>query len=82
MRQTFDKSVPIDEQRLRVLQSKSKRNQGKKHGTGKRSAAIKRRKKSATAHKQRVYNDRQARLKENARAYWSGDPASTGLNGR
>lgn len=69
---TFDRKVPLCEQRLRVALSKCKRKQGKKHVVGKRNHAIRVAKKTRAAAIVKQRNDAIRNYKKLVRLYWSG----------
>lgn len=73
MRLTFDKSVPLAEQRLRVALSQGVRKKGKKHGTGKRNKAISAAKKARAKAKVAANDAARKKRLAAARAYWSGE---------
>lgn len=66
MHQTFDKSVPEWEQRIRVAESKRK---GHKHGTKKRSWKAKEKAKNVTKHKLMLLK----RFSAKVRSFWRGE---------
>lgn len=70
---TFDRKVPIPEQRLRVACSKSKRNHGKRHAVMKRS--IKRKLAAKNASKAKIAKANAAKRRYTAKvlAYWKGE---------
>lgn len=72
MRMTFDKGVPISEQRLAVAKAKCVRKHGKRHRTGKRKSALYRAKAAKIAHVKKQHAKRQDRFKRAATAYWNG----------
>jgi hypothetical protein len=70
MRQSFDKKIPVWQQRLRVMDKKTP---GHKHGTKRRSSKVKeaaRRKRLYLAAKQKADK---ARYTAKVAAYWRGD---------
>lgn len=73
MLMTFDRRVPLMEQRLRVLEAKQVRKHPKRHGTGKRSAAQKLARKRRAQLKAAMNNKAQQRYRSAVRAYWAGE---------
>ena len=73
MRQSFDRKVPVWKQRLLVALAKSVRNQGKKHGTGKRSAAKRREMRARRVASQAAQKKRLSKMRMAAKAYLSGE---------
>lgn len=73
MLQTFDSSVPLPEQRLRVALKKSTRNHPKRHSTA--PERVKKAKKAAGARKYALGALAAAikRKKDKARAFWRGE---------
>lgn len=70
---TFDRSVPLSEQRLRVALSKCSRKVGKKHGTGARKASIARAKKMVAKAKRDRFVKELRTYKAATAAYWRGE---------
>lgn len=70
---TFDRTIPLAEQRLRVALAKSSRIKKKNHGTGKRNAAIRRAKKKAALSKAEANLAAARRIKAVTAAYWRGE---------
>lgn len=64
MRQSFDKKIPVWQQRLRVMNAKTP---GHKHGTKRRSWKVKEKAKRVAAHK-KIQRDR---FKAKVRAFWA-----------
>lgn len=73
MRQSFDKKVPLPEQRLRVALAKSTRNHPKRHATGARKAAKRRKNKAKTTAMLAQQKKRRQKFQAAAKAYWKGE---------
>ncbi len=73
MTMTFDRKVPLSEQRMRVSLAKGVRKKGKNHGTGKRNHAIRQQKKNAAKAKRERFMRALRVYKAASAAYWRGD---------
>lgn len=67
MRQTFDKKIPVWQQRLRVMDAKTP---GWKHGTKRRSWKAKEKAKRVAEHKKML----RKKFKTKVRAFWAEKP--------
>lgn len=73
MRMTFDKGVPLSEQRLAVAKAKCVRKHGKRHRTGKRKSQLYLAKKAKAVAKIAKQTKTRSRFLRTAAAYWAGD---------
>jgi hypothetical protein len=72
-RMSFDRKVPLPEQRLRVAMAKSNRNQPKKHATSARKAAKRRKTRHIRITKLAQQKKSRAKFLATARKYWTGE---------
>jgi len=73
MHQTFDRSVPLPEQRLRVALKKSKRNHPKRHGTSDERVKKAKKARGKKAYALGVKKHKQSVQLKKSRAFWRGD---------
>lgn len=73
MHQTFDRSVPLSEQRYRVACKKSKRNHPKRHGTSNERIKKAKKARGKRAYARGVQKHKQSKQLKKARAFWRGE---------
>lgn len=71
--QTFDRSIPLTEQRLRVALAKGVRKQDKKHATGHRRARTSCKARNVAVYTLAMQKKRCEAAKLSARRFWAGE---------